>query len=90
MEKVYILVQESDVDGEQFVNVTPCATMEIAQARMQKEYQTLLSESHFAGLVEGIDDDYTAEITNTTINLCDNCDDYTEYLHIEEKEICKV
>lgn len=90
MEKVYILVQESNVDGENLVNVTPCATMEIAQARMQKEYQTLLNESHFAGMTEENDDDYTLEITDTSIYLSDNCDDYSEHLHIEEKEICKV
>lgn len=87
MNKIYILVQESTVDGEFSVNVTPCATMEVARAKMQKEYDTLRKEGHYSELEEH--EDYTTTITENSIDMFDNFNNYSEFLHIEEKEIAR-
>ena len=43
--KVYILLQESNVDGEILINVTPCSTIDKAREEMKKEIDTLITES---------------------------------------------
>ena len=50
MNKVYNVVQTSICDGEILVNVTPCADLHSAQAIMNEEIRTLLSEGKYDGL----------------------------------------
>jgi hypothetical protein len=99
MEKVWIFLQESNVDGEHLINVTPCADMETAKAEMQKEINTLLSKGKYEGLDldeiergqndEDADCDYSLDRNDTSFYISCNYDDYYEHLDIIEKEIVK-
>ena len=100
MEKVYIVLQESNVDGEHLINATPCADLHSAKAVMNEEIRTLLTESHkYQGLDldeierdqndDDADCDYALERTDTLFYIDCLYDDYSERIEIEEKEIVK-
>ncbi len=100
MNKVYNVVQTSICDGEILVNVTPCADLHSAQAVMNEEIRTLLSEGKYDGLDldeierdqndDEADCDYILERTEDTFYLGMRYDDYSERIEIEEKEIVKI
>ena len=83
-EKIFILVQESCINGEILVNVTPCRTEKTAKRVMKQELATLKKYGHYAECEEG---DLYIEETSDTYFMKDQCDDYYEYFKIEEKEI---
>ena len=97
--KVYNVIQTSNCDGEILVNVTPCADLHSAQAIMDEEIHTLLSEGKYKGLDldeierdqndEDADCDYTLERSETSFFIDCLYDDYSERIEIEEKEIVK-
>ena len=97
MDKIWIFLQESNVNGEMIINVTPCADLETAKAEMAEEIDTLLSEGKYSGLDldeiergqndEDADCDYTLERDETSFYLSCNYDDYYEKLDILEKEV---
>lgn len=99
MEKVWIVLQESNVDGEILINVTPCADYETAKSVMDEEVNTLLTEGTYEGLDldeiereqddEDAECDYTLERDNKSFYISCNYDDYYERIEIEEKEIVK-
>lgn len=86
MEKIWIVTQESKVDGQILFNVVPCASEESAKQVMQDEIKTLLNESHFIALVDR-PDDFIVEQTEYSYYIEDTCDDYYEDINIVEKEI---
>lgn len=98
--KVYNVIQTSNCDGEILVNVTPCADLHSAQAIMDDEIHTLLSEGKYSGLDldeiergqnnDGADCDYTLERNDTLFYIDCLYDDYSERIEIEEKEIVKI
>ena len=88
MNKIFILVQTSNVDGEYITNVTPCASMDLAKKLMQEEIDTLFSSGHYS--------DYNTDAESYLVEgsteeghfyIKDNTDDYWEDLNIEEKTI---
>lgn len=96
--KVFNVIQESNVDGQILVNVTPCESFKIAKAVMDKEVNTLLTEetSKYYGIdldemekrtndEEDWDNDFNVERTKDHIYITCNVDDYYEYINIEEK-----
>ena len=93
--KVYNVIQTSNCDGEILVNVTPCADLHSAQAIMDDEIRTLLSEGKYSGLdlneIEQNNDDvdcgYTLERNETSFYIDCLYDDYYERIDIEEKEL---
>lgn len=96
--KIYLVMQESNVDGEILINVTPCSTIDKAREEMKKEIDTLITESKpYKGInLEEIalaqDNDnndcgFTFEQTNDSFYLSCDYDDYYEHLTITEKEI---
>ena len=98
VEKIWLVTQESNVDGEIMFNVVPCICLETAKRVLQKEVQTLLSESpkykNVKRWMDGGDslnyDDcpYTWENDNDdTFYISCVYDDYYELIKIEEKEI---
>jgi len=97
MDKVWLFVQESNVDGEMIINVTPCADLETAKAEMAEEIDTLLSEGKYSGLDldeierdqddDEADCDFRVERSETSLFLTCTYDDYYEKLDIFEKEI---
>ena len=100
MNKVYNVIQTSNCDGEILVNVTPCADLHSAQAIMDDEIRTLLSDGKYEGLDldeierdqddDNADCDYALERTDTLFVLDCLYDDYSERIEIEEKEIVKI
>ena len=98
--KVYNVIQTSICDIEVLVNVTPCADLKSAQAVMNEEIRTLLSEGKYDGLDldeierdqndDDADCDYALERTDTLFFLDCLYDDYSERIEIEEKEIVKI
>ena len=100
MNKVYNVIQTSNCDGEILVNVTPCADLHSAQAIMDDEIRTLLSDGKYEGLDldeierdqddDDADCDYTLERSDTLFYIDCLYDDYSERIEIEEKEIVKI
>ena len=100
MNKVYNVIQTSNCDGEILVNVTPCADLHSAQAIMDDEIRTLLSEGKYSGLDldkierdqndDDADCDYTLERNDTLFYIDCHYDYYSERIEIEEKEIVKI
>ena len=98
VEKIWLVTQESDVDGEVTFNIVPCISEETAKRVLQKEVQTLLSESpKYKDVKRWMDGDdslnyddcpYTWENDNDDAFYI-SCvyDDYYELIKIEEKEI---
>lgn len=85
-DKVWLVTQESKVDGEIMFNVVPCKSQEKARVVMQEEIRTLFNESHFIAFIDR-PDDFILEQTEDTYYIEDTCDDYYEDIRIEEKEI---
>lgn len=98
--KVYNVIQTSNCDGEIIVNVTPCADLHSAQAIMDDEIHTLLSEGKYSGLDldeieryqkdDDADCDYALERSDTSFYLDCIYYEYSERIEIEEKEIVKI
>lgn len=86
IEKIWLVTQESNVDGEIMFNVVPCVSEETAKKVMQDEIKTLLNESHFIAFIDR-PDDFILEQTETSYYIEDTCDDYYEDINIEEKRI---
>ena len=95
---VFNVIQESNVDGEILVNVTPCASFNAAKAVMDEEIRTPLTDEHskYYGLnldemekrtndEDDWDNDFNVERTEDHIYITCNVDDYHEYIEIEEK-----
>ena len=85
--KVWVMTQESCVDGEVHFNVVVCDSEETAKAQMQKEIDWLKNESiHFRDFdKEG--EDFEVEQEDCRFFLNDPCDDYYEEIIVDEKEI---
>ena len=86
IERIWLVTQESKVDGEILFNVVPCVSEETAKKVMQDEIKTLLIESHFISFADR-PDDFILEQTETSYYIEDTCDDYYEDIRIEEKQI---
>ena len=86
-QKVWVMTQESCVDGEVHFNVVVCDSEETAKAQMQKEIDWLKNESiHFRDFdKEG--EDFEVEQEDCRFFLNDPCDDYYEEIMVMEKEI---
>ena len=97
MEKVYIVLQESNVDGERLINVTPCASKETAKAIIDEEIRALLSSGKYEGLdLDEIerdqndgeaDCDFYLERDETSFFLECVYDEYNDKIDILEKAI---
>ena len=95
--KVFLVIQESNCDGEHLINVTPCATIETAKKVMNDEIKELLSNGKYDGLdldeVERdqndgyADCDYYLERDDISFFLGMVYDDYYEKIDIIEKEV---
>ena len=87
--KVYILLQESNVDGEIYINATPCASLEAARRAMKQEVFTILHESlHYSGYCDSeFEESFEIEQSEDSYYINDLSDDYYEDLKIIEKDI---
>lgn len=84
--KIWLVKQESCVDGEMLFNVVPCASEKKAKEVMKEEINTILSNGHFKDVFTW-EDGFTFEESKDTWYLNDEFDDYYELISIEKKEI---
>lgn len=89
MEKIWILTQESCVNGETLFNVIPCKDFKTAKEIMDNEIKTLLSERPYNFETEQELNEYCTikredEHFYIALNYYDN---YYEDLTIEEKQV---
>jgi hypothetical protein len=85
--KTYLVIQESNIDGEILINVVPCASLEIAKRVLRDEKDTILEESyHFSNLSKDDMEYIDMEETDTSFYISDS-DDYYEDIKIVEKDI---
>lgn len=86
IERIWLVTQESNVDGEILSNVVPCVSKETAKEIMDKEIQTLMNEGHYTDYKKW-PNDFILEQTEDSFYIKDTCDDYYEDIRIEEKQI---
>ena len=85
--KVWVMTQESNVDGEIHFNVVVCNSEETAKAQMQKEIDWIKNESfHYRDFEERGNDFEVVECEHRFF-INDETDDYWEEIMIMEKEI---
>ena len=87
LQKVYIVQQESNVDGELLFNSVPCTTLEAARKILQDEKNTILHESrHYTGYTKDeLEENFYIEESDDRWYINDPCDDYYEDIQIVEK-----
>ena len=83
-EKIYIVMWESNVDGERFFDATPCHTLEAAEDILEANINEILANGHFA---DADMDDCTIEAGTSSYFITDETDDYWEHTYIREKEL---
>ena len=87
--RVWIVQQESNVDGEIIINSVPCASLEAARKVLQDEKETILNESpHYDHYTpEELEEEFEIEEGDDRWYINDPCDDYYEDIKIIEKEV---
>lgn len=92
MKTIWLVTQESNVNGIRLYNVVPCESFEAAKSVFEKEIDTLLNESHYSKFsAEELDRDFTIEDEGDgKFSIVDKYGYYSEYLEIVEKEIVKL
>ena len=87
--RVWIVQQESNVDGEIIINSVPCASLEAARKVLQDEKETILNESpHYDHYTpEELEEEFEIEEDDDRWYINDPCDDYYEDIKIVEKEV---
>lgn len=83
-EKIYIVVWESNVDGERLFQVAPCRTLEAAKKQLKQNIYEIFNNGHFMGINK---DDCTIESKDTSFFINDETDDYWDDTYITEKEL---
>ena len=89
LQRVWIVQQESNVDGEIIVNSVPCASLEVARKVLQDEKYTILQDSpHYDHYTpEELEEEFEIEEDDDRWYINDPCDDYYEDIKIIEKEV---
>lgn len=87
MEKIYLVIQESNVDGEILFNVVPCVSLETAKVVMEMEKETILNESPRYKNYKEYPEEYQFEEDEESVFIKVLYDEYYENIYIQEKEI---
>ena len=88
LQRAYMVIQESNVDGEILFNAVPCTSMETAKAVLAQEKATILHESHhFGNLTEDDMECMEVEEDEERFYINDTTDDYYEDIRIEVNNI---
>ena len=88
-DKIYLVEQESNVDGELYFYAYPCSTFEKAKEVLERVKQEILSVCiHYKSYTkEELEENFEIEENNTRWFINDPCDDYYEELTIIEKVV---
>ena len=90
MDKIWIVLQESNVDGELIIDATPCESLKLAKEVLKEEKEYILNESfHFSRMSDSDMEEMEIEESDTSYYINDPCDDYYEDIKIIEKTIIK-
>jgi hypothetical protein len=90
MDKIWIVLQESNVDGEIIIDATPCESLKLAKEVLKEEKEYILNESfHFSRMSDSDMEEMEIEESDTSYYINDPCDDYYEDIKIIEKTIIK-
>ena len=90
MDKIWIVLQESNVDGELIIDATPCESLELAKEVLKEEKEYILNESfHYSRMSDEDMKEMEIEESDTSYYINDPCDDYYEDIKIIEKTIIK-
>lgn len=85
--KVWVVTQESNVNGEILFNTLVCDSVKAALAEMQREIEWIKNESfHFRNFDER-GDDFEVEQSEHRFFINDDTDDYYEEIMVKETEI---
>jgi hypothetical protein len=85
--KVWVMTQESNVDGEILFNTLVCDSEKTALTEMQREIEWIKNESfHFRNFDER-GDDFEVEQSEHRFFINDDTDDYYEEIIVKETEI---
>lgn len=85
--KVWVVTQESNVDGEIHFNTLVCDSEKTALTEMQREIEWIKNESfHFRNFDER-GDDFEVEQSEHRFFINDDTDDYYEEIMVKETEI---
>ena len=87
MDKIWIVTQESNVDGEILFNVTPCETEEVARKVFGQLKEETLSNGHFMDYEEKTDEYEVYTDNDHEFYIDDPYDDYYELIRVYEKEV---
>ena len=90
IEKIWIVTQESNVDGEIMFNVTPCICKETAKQVFEQGIDTILKEScHFGGYTKEEREELfeVEDKGDGRFFITDPYDDYYEEFLMYEKDI---
>lgn len=85
--KVWVMTQESNVNGEILFDVLVCDSKEIARAEMTEEIEWIRTESHHFRNYDECPDDFEIVQDEDSFSIIDPHDDYWEEIIIEEKEV---
>ena len=85
-EKIYIVTEETNADGEIFFNCTPCKTFEVAKAAMKEIIDDINADSHFEGFKEDIQH-FVLNQDKVSFSIIDPYDSYWEEINITERTI---
>ena len=86
---VWILLQESNVDGEVITNAVPFATESKAIKAFEDTKKAILTEYHHYKQFnkEELEEYFTIEDSENGYFIEDNSDDYYELVRIEKKKV---
>lgn len=80
---VFLVQQESNVDGDVVFDVTPCKDRETAEKLFNEKIKSIRSEGHF----DHEDEDFTVSEAEGHYFITDECDDYYEDITIEKAKV---
>ena len=82
MEKIWLVIQKSNVDGESLLDITPCSTETVAKNIFKSAIKKIKTEGHFSEKGE-----YQITKTNESYDIYDENDDYSENVEIEVYDV---
>ena len=89
MKSVWLLIQESNVDGEIIVSVTPFSTEKKVRKALDETKREIITDYHHYKQFseEELKEYFTIDESENGYFIEDNTDDYYECLRIEKKNV---
>lgn len=82
--KIFLVMWESNVNGEPIFDVTPCRTLTSAREQLKANIEEILGHGHFMWADK---EDCTIKKDDNSYFITDETDDYWEHTYIRAKEL---